>query len=166
MSMAKRSATRFFFSLARRERFRIPQLGGADLLTDGDEFPHQIAETAVFSDLRLGAFHRWARRNHLGDRFPTDAMSQRIGGTVSWGILLGAVAVRLATFTETRGQKTGTQIVDVGHASGELVAFIPQCFQGSGHGCASCLTDIIACQIQKENPTTPYQTSTSTLASC
>jgi hypothetical protein len=110
-------------------------LGGADLLTDSDEFPHQIAETAVFSDLRLGAFHRWARRNHLGDRFPSDAMSQRIGGTVSWGILLGAVAVRLATFTETRSQKTGTQIVDVGHASGELIAFIPQCFQGSGHGC-------------------------------
>ena len=55
-------------------------------------------------------------------------------GTVSWGILLGAVAVRLATFTETRGQKTGTQILDVGHAGGELIAFIPQCFQGSGHG--------------------------------
>ena len=54
---------------------------------------------------------------------------------MSWGILLGAVAVRLATFTETRGQKTGTQIVDVGHASGKLIAFIPQCFQESSHGC-------------------------------
>jgi len=126
--MAKRSARRFFFSLARRERFRIPELRGADLLTDGDQFPHQATETAILSDLRLGAFHRGALGNHLGDGFSTDAMSQRIGGTVSWGILPGAVAVRLATFTKARGQKTGTQIVDVGQIGGELIAFFPQCF--------------------------------------
>jgi len=126
--MAKRSAKRFFFSLACGERFGIPQLGRADLLTDGDQFPHQMTETAVFSDLRLGAFDSRALGNNLGDRFSTHSMSQRIRGTVSRGILLGTVAVGLATFTETRGQKTRTQIVDARQTSGELIAFVTQCF--------------------------------------
>jgi hypothetical protein len=128
MSMANRSARRFFFSLARKERFRIPELGGADLLTDGDQFPHQVTETAILSDLRLGAFDSRALGNHLGDGLSTDAMSQRIRGTVSWGTLQGTVAVRLATFTKARGQKPGTQIVDVGQISSELIAFFPQYF--------------------------------------
>jgi hypothetical protein len=127
MSLANRSAKRFFFSLARRERFRIPQLGRADLLADGDQFSHQATETAILSDLRLGAFDSRTLRNNLGDCLSTDAMSQRIRGTVSWGILVGAMAIRLATFTKARGQKTGTQIVDVGQTASELIAFSPQC---------------------------------------
>src|SRR4029077_18475763 len=119
MSMANRSAKRFFFSLARRERLRLPQLGGADLLADGDQFPHQVTETAILSDLCLGAFDSRTLRNHLGDCLSTDAMSQRIRGTVSLGILLGAMAIRLATFTKARGQKTGTQIVDAGQTASE-----------------------------------------------
>jgi hypothetical protein len=63
MSMANRSARGYFFSLARRERFRIPQLGGADLLADGDQFPHQVTQTAIPSDLRLGAFRQSDRLN-------------------------------------------------------------------------------------------------------
>jgi hypothetical protein len=108
--------------------FRIPQLRGADLLTDGDQFPHQVAETAILGDLRFGAFDSRALGNHLGDGFSSDAMSQRIRRTVSWGILQGTVAVGLATLTKARGQKTGAQIVDVGQISGELIAFFPQCF--------------------------------------
>src|SRR5580704_961808 len=128
MSMANRSARRFFFNLARRERFWIPQLSGADLLADGDQFPYQVTETAILGNLRLGAFYSRALGNHLGDCLSTDAMSQRIRGTVSRGILLGAMAIRLATFTKARGQKTRTQIVDVGRTASELIAFFPQCF--------------------------------------
>jgi hypothetical protein len=46
---------------------------------------------------------------------------------MSQGVLLGAVAVRLATLTETRGQKAGTQVIDAGQASRELIASISQC---------------------------------------
>jgi hypothetical protein len=98
------------------------------LLTDGDEFPHQVTKATVFSELRPGAFYRGTLGNHLGDRLSTDAMSQGIRRTMSRGIFLGAVAVGLATLTETRGQNTRTQIVDAGQTSGELIAFIPQCF--------------------------------------
>src|ERR1700674_1656833 len=128
MSMATRSAKTFFFTLGRGDPFRIPQLGRTDLLTDGDQFPHQVAEAAVFGDLRLGTFDRWALGNHLGDRLSTDAMSQRIRGTMPRGMLLGAVAVQLATLTKTCGQKTGTQVVDAGQASSELIAFFSESF--------------------------------------
>jgi len=103
-------------------------LGGADFLTDKDQFPHQVTETAILSDLRLGAFDSRALGNHLGDRLSTDTMSQRIRGTVSRGIFVGAVAVGLATFTKTRSQKTRAQIVDTRQTSGELIAFVTQCF--------------------------------------
>jgi hypothetical protein len=98
------------------------------LLTHGDQFPHQVTEAAVFGDLRFGTFDRRALGNDLGDRLSTDSMSQRIGGTVSQGILLGAVAIGLAALTETSGQETGTQVIDLGQTGGNLSALISECF--------------------------------------
>src|SRR5580700_1104676 len=132
-SLARRSAKRFFFSPARREGFRIPHLRGTDLLTDDDQFPDQVPETAVFGDLRLGPFDGGALGNDLGDRLSTNPMSQRIRRTMSGRVFPGAVAVRLATLTETRGQKTGTQVLDVGQTGRQLIASISQCLQWNGH---------------------------------
>src|SRR6266446_6395707 len=70
---------------------------------------------------------------------------------MSRGVLLGAVAVRLATLTETRGQKAGTQIIDAGQTGRQLIASISECLQGNGHG-NLYLTDIIDCQTRKQNP--------------
>ena len=47
---------------------------------------------------------------------------------MSWGALLGTVAIRLATFTKTRGQEARAQIVDVGETGGELIPFIAKRF--------------------------------------
>jgi hypothetical protein len=99
-------------------------LGGADLLTHEDQFPHQIPETVVFGDLSFGPFDCRAFGNNLGDRLSSSSMGQRIGRTVSRGVLLSAVAVGLATLTETRSQKTGAQVFNVSQAGGELMAFI------------------------------------------
>src|SRR6201984_1094123 len=123
MSTAHTSAKGFFFVLA---PFRVPQRGRADLLTDGNQFPHQVAKAAVLGDLLLGAFDSGTSGNDLGDRFSTGPMGQRIRRTVSWGILPGAGAVRLATLAETRGQKTWTQVAEMGQASGEVIAFFAQ----------------------------------------
>jgi len=46
------------------------------LFTNGNQFPHQVPEAAVFGDLRLGTFDGRALGNDLGDRFPTGSMSQ------------------------------------------------------------------------------------------
>jgi hypothetical protein len=155
--MPNRWAKRFFFSLAGRERLRIPHLGGADLLTHDDEFPHQFPETVVFRDLRFGTFDSGALRNDLGDRLSSNSMSQGKGRAVSRGVLLSTVAVGLAAPTEARGQKTGAQVLDVGQTGDELIPFISECLQGNGH--RSLLSDrhyklsgIINCQIRKENP--------------
>jgi hypothetical protein len=43
---------------------------------------------------------------------------------MSRGVLLGAVAVGLATLPETRGQKTGTQVIDARQTGRELIASI------------------------------------------
>jgi hypothetical protein len=126
-------------------------LGGADLLTHEDEFPHQFPETVVFRDLCFGAFDGGALGNDLGDGLSSKAMSQRIGRAVSRGILLSAVTVALATFTKSRGEKTGAQVIDAGQAGGELITSISECLQGTVHR-TSCLTGIINCQMRKENP--------------
>src|SRR5260370_11221483 len=128
MSMANRSVKRFFFSLGRRNGFWVPQLGTTDLLTHGDQFSHQVTEAAVFGDLRFGTFDCRALGNDLGDRLSTDSMSQRIGRTVSQRILLGTVAVGLATLTATGGQETGTQVIDLGPTAGNRTPFISQSF--------------------------------------
>jgi hypothetical protein len=137
--MANRSAKRFFFSLARRERFRFPYLGGADLLTHQDEFPHQFPETVVFRDLCFGAFDGRALGNDLGDGLSSKAMSQRIGRAVSRGVLLSAVTVAFATLTKSCGEKTWAQVIDVSQTGGELITSISECLQGNGHG--SLLSD-------------------------
>src|SRR5271165_6138295 len=128
MSMANRSLKRFFFSLGRRDGFRVPQLGTTDLLTNGDQFSHQVTEAPVFGDLRFGTFDRRALGNDLGNRLPTDSMSQRIGRTVSQGILLGAVAIGLAALTETGSQEAGTQVINLGQTGSKQSAFISECF--------------------------------------
>src|SRR5262249_1344983 len=128
MSRASRSAKSFFFSLGRRDGLRRPQFGRADLLVDRDQFPHQLAKAAVFRQLRLGAFDGWSLRNHLGDGLSPRAMGQRIGGTVSWRALLGAVAVGFAAFAEPGRQKTRTQVVQVSQASRQLIAFFLESF--------------------------------------
>ena len=46
---------------------------------------------------------------------------------MTWGVLLGAVAVQLATLTETRGQKTRTQVADAGQTGRELITSISEC---------------------------------------
>jgi hypothetical protein len=76
-------------------------LRGTDLLTDDDQFPDQVPETAIFGDLRFGTFDGGALGNDLGDRLSTNPMSQRIRRTMPWGVFLGAMAVGLATLTET-----------------------------------------------------------------
>jgi hypothetical protein len=126
--MANRSLKRFFFSLGRRNGFRIPQLGTTDLLTNGDQFSHQVTEAAVFGDLCFGTFDGRAFGNDLGDRLSINSMSQRIGRTVSQGILLGTVAIGLAALTETGRQETGTQVIDLGQTGGNLSALISECF--------------------------------------
>jgi hypothetical protein len=103
-------------------------LGTTDLLTHGDQFPHQVTEAAVFGDLRFGTFDGRALGNDLGDRLSTDSMSQRIGRTVSQGILLGTVAIGLAALTETGRQETGTQVIDLGQTGGNQSALISECF--------------------------------------
>src|ERR1700757_1325902 len=128
MSMANSSVKRFFFSLGGRNGFRVSQLGTTDLLTNGDQFPHQVTEAAVFGDLRFGTFDCRALRNDLGDRLSTDSMSQRIGRTVPQGILLGTVAIGFAALTETGSQETGTQVIDLGQTGGNQSAFISECF--------------------------------------
>src|SRR5260370_14856553 len=128
MSMANRSVKRFFFSLGRRNGFWVPQLGTTDLLTHGDQFSHQVTEAAVFGDLRFGTFDCRALGNDLGDRLSTDSMSQRIGRTVSQRILLSTAAVALATLTETSGQETRTQVIELGQTVGNPSAFISHCF--------------------------------------
>jgi hypothetical protein len=128
--MAKRSAKRFFFSLAQRDEVCIPRLGRTDLLTDENEFPHQLPETVVFGDLRFGTFDGRALRNDLGDRLSSHSMSQRIRRAVSSGVLLGAVAVGLATLTKTCGQKTGAHILDAGQTGREQIALISEFLQG------------------------------------
>lgn len=94
------------------------------MLTHEDQFPHQIPETVVFGDLRFGPFDRRALGNDLGDRLSSNSMGQRIGRAVSRGVLPSAVAVGLATLTETRGQKTGAQVFHVSQTGGDLMAFI------------------------------------------
>src|SRR5258708_5875041 len=126
--MANRSLKRFFFSLARRNSSRVPQLGTTDLFTNGDQLPHQVMEAAVFGDLRFGTFDGRALRNDLGDRLSTDSMSQGIGRTVPQGILLDTVAIGLAALTETGSQETGTQVIDLRQTSGNQSAFISECF--------------------------------------
>jgi hypothetical protein len=148
--MAYRSPKRFFFSLGRRNGFRVPQLGTTDLLTHGDQFPHQFTEAAVFGDLRFGTFDGRALGNNLGDRLSTDSMSQRIGRTVSQGILLGTVAVGLAALTETGRQETGTQVIDLGQRAAIRARLSRSAFKAVGIG-TSCLTVTIACQIRREN---------------
>jgi hypothetical protein len=125
--MANRSLKRFFFSRGRRNSSGVPQLGTTDLLTNGDQFPHQLTEAAVFGDLRFGTFDCRALRNDLGDRLSTDSMSQRIGRTVSQGILLGTVAIGLAALTETGSQETRTQVIDLRQTSGNQRALISEC---------------------------------------
>jgi hypothetical protein len=44
------------------------------------------------------------------------------------------------------------EFVDVNQTCGELITSITQCFLGTGSWEASCLTDIIACQIREETP--------------
>src|SRR5260370_35120293 len=109
MSMANRSVKRFFFSLGRRNGFWVPQLGTTDLLTHGDQFSHQVTEAAVFGDLRFGTFDCRALGNDLGDRLSTDSIGQRIGQTVSRGILLGTMAGGLGPPKGTRGRRTRAQ---------------------------------------------------------
>src|SRR5215468_7803151 len=128
MSMANRSAKRFFFSLRPRHCFRLAQLCRANLLTHGDQFPYQLAEAPILADLRFGAFDSGALGNDLGDRFSADPMGQRIRRTVSWGTLPSTVAVGLATLTESRGQKTGAQVADLGQASRKLITFFAERF--------------------------------------
>jgi len=103
-------------------------LGTTDLLTHGDQFSHQVTEAAVFGDLRFGTFDCRALGNDLGDRLSTDSMSQRIGRTVSQGILLGTVTIALAALTETGSQETGTQVIDLGQTGGNRSAFISESF--------------------------------------
>jgi hypothetical protein len=103
-------------------------LGTTDLLTHGDQFSHQVTEAAIFGDLRFGTFDGRALGNDLGDRLSTDSMSQRIGRTVSQGILLGTVTIGLAALTETGSQETGTQVIDLGQTGGNRSAFISECF--------------------------------------
>src|SRR3982074_151261 len=58
---------------------------------------------------------------------------------MSRGVLLGAVAVRFAALTETRGQKARTQVLDVGQTGGQLLAAISGGLPGKSHG--SLLSD-------------------------
>jgi len=51
-------------------------LGGADLLTHDDEFPHQFPETTVFSDLCFGTLDGRALGDNLSDGFSGDPVSQ------------------------------------------------------------------------------------------
>jgi hypothetical protein len=44
------------------------------------------------------------------------------------------MAVALATLTETRGEKTWTQVIDTGETGRELIASISEYLQGNGHG--------------------------------
>src|SRR6266704_1939469 len=101
MSWASRSAKRFFFSLGRRDGLRLPQ---------------------------FGPFDGWSLRNHLGNGLSSHAMSQRIGRTVSWGALLGAVAVCFTAFAEPRSQKPRTPVVQLSQTLGELIAFFLESF--------------------------------------
>src|SRR6516162_518449 len=128
MSRANRSVKRFFFSLGRRNSFRVPQLGTTDLLTNSDQLPHQITEAAVLGDLRFSTFDGGALGNDLGDRLSTESMSQRIGRAVSRGILLGTVAIGLAALTETGRQETRSQVIDLGQTSGNQRAFLSESF--------------------------------------
>ena len=128
MSLANRSVKRFFFSLAGRNGFWVPQLGTTDLLTHGDQFSHQVTKAAVFGDLRFGTFDCRALGNDLGDRLSTDSMCQRIGRTVSQGILLGTVTIGFAALTKTGSQETGTQVIDFSQTGGNQSAFISECF--------------------------------------
>jgi hypothetical protein len=61
---------------------------------------------------------------------------------VPWVTLLGAVAVRFSAFTDSRGQKTGTQVVDVGQTSGELILFFAEASKDVVMD-TSCLTGIL-----------------------
>jgi hypothetical protein len=104
----------------------MPYLGGTDLLAYDDQLPHQITETTVFGDLRFGSFDAGTLGNDLGNRLSPNAMRQRIRRTMSRGVLLGAVAVRLATLTETRSQNAWTQIFKLSQVGNELIASIPE----------------------------------------
>jgi hypothetical protein len=127
MSRANRSAKGFFLASLDGPASSSRSLGVANLLTDGDQFPHQVAEAAVLGDLRLGVFDGRTLLDDLGDRFATDSMGERMRGTVSRGALLSAVAVRLTTLTETRSQKTRTQISDTSQAGSKLIALFAKC---------------------------------------
>jgi hypothetical protein len=115
---------RFFFTPLCPHRFRLLQLGIADLFADRNQFLHEFAETTVFGDLGSGTIDRRSLGDDLGDGFSCVGMSQRVGGTVSRGVFLGAVAVRLATLAEARGERAGTEIADLSQTSLELLAFV------------------------------------------
>jgi hypothetical protein len=115
---------RFFFTPLCPHRFRLLQLGIAELFADRNQFLHEFAETTVFGDLGSGTIDRRSLGDDLGDGFSRAGMSQRVGGTVSRGVFLGAVAVRLATLAEARGERAGTEIADLSQTSLELLAFV------------------------------------------
>jgi hypothetical protein len=96
----------------------------AELFADGNQFLHEFAKTTVFGDLRSGTIDRRSLGDDLGDGFSSARMSQRVRGTVSRGVFLGTVAVRLATLAEARGERAGTEIADLRQTGFELLAFL------------------------------------------
>lgn len=96
----------------------------AELFADGNQFLHELAKTTVFGDLRSGTIYGRSLGDDLGDGLSSAGMSQRVGGAVSQGVFLCTVAVRLATLAESRGERAGTEIVDLRQTGLELLTFL------------------------------------------
>jgi hypothetical protein len=119
-------------------------LGIAELFTHGNQFLHELAKTTVFGDLSSGAIDRWSLGDDLGDGLSRAGMSQRVGRTVSRGVFLDTTTVRLATLTEARGERAGTEIADLSQIGLELLAFVVKSLKERVIRGASCLTTVYA----------------------
>jgi len=92
----QRLGERIFFNFLGGLGFGRMQLQIAELFVDGDEFPHQGAESLILRDLLPGALDGRADGNDAGDRLSFHRMSEGIRRAVTGSALPGAVASRLA----------------------------------------------------------------------
>ena len=117
-------------------RSSLAKLPVADLFGDGDQLPNQLAETMVLVELLARSLHRGASWNDPRHGLAGHRAGKRMGGAVSLGALLGAVAGRLAALAEAGHKGAGAHLTDVGELVQQLIALQHEDLKvwRSGHG--------------------------------
>jgi hypothetical protein len=128
MSAARDSARGVFFNLFGGLPFCRTQLPIAKLFVNGDELPHQGAESLVLRNLLAGALDGRPGGNDPSDRFPFDWMSEGIRRAMACGALAGAVAGGLAALAIALDQRARAHVAHFSELGAQVIAFEQQEF--------------------------------------